>query len=323
MFERFTERSRQVLVLAQDEARSLRCVYIGTEHILLGLLREKEGLAARVLESLDVTVEEVRYRNGGIAERAAVVGQIPFTFNAQVVIEWSLREAISLGHNYVGTEHILLALLRKEGCAGRRHLLNITGDTEKIRDEIIRILVGRRKPPPLTLEERVAAGQQSHAGVKFDTEWWSGRFGTLGASVHPLANVYGDCRIGDGTMVAAFVEIQAGAVVGERCKVSSHSFVCAGVTLEDEVFIGHHVVFCNDRHPAACRPDGQPKGPDDWTLEPTLVKRGASIGSGAVILCGVTIGEGALVGAGSVVTRDVPARTIVGGNPARFIGTIR
>ncbi len=325
MFERFTERGRQVLVLAQDEARALKHNYIGTEHILLGLLREEEGLAARVLESLDITVEEVRLRVVRIVGASGATGQIPFTPRAKAVIEVALREALSLGHNYVGTEHILLALIRIEEANGARLLGDIIGDTEKIRDEVIRMLRGpaRRKPPPLTLEQLVAASRQSHAGVKFDTEWWSGRFGALGASVNPLANVYGDCRIGDGTTVAAFVEVQAGAVIGERCKISSHSFVCAGVTLEDEVFVGHHVCFSNDRFPAACREDGQPKGPDDWTLEPTLVKRGASIGSGSVILCGVTIGEGALVGAGSVVTRDVPARTIVGGNPARFIGTIR
>ncbi len=134
----------------------------------------------------------------------------------------------------------------------------------------------------------------------------------LGANVlihHPdLVNLYG-CEIGDDCRIGAFVEIQAGARAGRRCKISSHSFLCAGVTLEDDVFIGHGVMFVNDRHPRADTPD--------WRLEPVLVKRGASIGSGAVILCGVTIGEGAMVGAGAVVTRDVAPGAIVRGVPAR------
>lgn len=139
-----------------------------------------------------------------------------------------------------------------------------------------------------------------------------------GASVHPSANVYG-CTIGANTRVAAFVEIQRGAVIGASCKVSSHSFVCDGVTIEDEVFIGHHVCFTNDREPMAANEDGTLQSGDDWELVPTVVRRRASIGSGAVILPGVTIGEGALVGAGAVVTRDVPDRAVVVGNPARVI----
>lgn len=135
--------------------------------------------------------------------------------------------------------------------------------------------------------------------------------------VHELANVYGHPTIGEGTMIAAFVEIQTGVVIGERCKISSHSFVCEGVTIADEVFIGHGVMFTNDPYPRACNPDGQPKTRVDWECVPTFVERGASIGSGAVILPGVTIGEGAMVGAGAVVTRDVPPSTIVVGNPAR------
>lgn len=139
-----------------------------------------------------------------------------------------------------------------------------------------------------------------------------------GAEVHALSNVYG-CVIGDHTRVAAFAEIQRGAVVGARCKVSSHAFICAGVTIEDEVFIGHHVCFTNDRHPRATNDRGELQTDDDWEVLPTLVRRRASIGSGAVILPGVTIGEGALVGAGSVVTRDVPAWATVVGNPARSL----
>lgn len=135
--------------------------------------------------------------------------------------------------------------------------------------------------------------------------------------VHPLANVYGNVKIGLGSTVAAFVEVQDGAVIGERCKISSHSFICDGVTIEDEVFVGHGVVFCNDAHPSATNEDGNRKQQGDWTLELTLVKQRASIGSGAVILPGVTIGEGAVVGAGAVVTKDVPDGATVVGVPAR------
>ena len=133
---------------------------------------------------------------------------------------------------------------------------------------------------------------------------------------HPdLVNLYG-CRIGDDTKVGTFVEIQKGAVIGARCKVSSHSFICEGVTLEDEVFIGHGVMFTNDKVPRATA-DGALQTEADWTVVPTLVCKGASIGSGAAILCGITIGEGAVIGAGAVVTRDVPPGATVAGVPAR------
>ena len=131
-----------------------------------------------------------------------------------------------------------------------------------------------------------------------------------------LVNLYG-CRIGAGTKIGAFVEIQKGVVVGERCKISSHTFVCEGVTIEDDVFVGHGVVFINDRYPRATA-DGRLQTEADWVVVPTRVGRGASIGSGAAVLCGVTIGENALVGAGAVVTRDVPAGTTVAGVPARI-----
>lgn len=135
---------------------------------------------------------------------------------------------------------------------------------------------------------------------------------------HPeLINLYG-CRIGDETSIGAFVEIQKGAIVGARCKISSHSFICEGVSIEDEVFVGHGVMFINDREPRATV-GGRRAGDGDWTLTPTHVARGASIGSGAVILCGVTIGRDALVGAGAVVTRDVAAGQVVAGNPARVL----
>jgi acetyltransferase-like isoleucine patch superfamily enzyme len=139
--------------------------------------------------------------------------------------------------------------------------------------------------------------------------------------IHAFVNLYG-CEIGDGSRIGTFVEIQKNAKVGKRCKVSSHTFICEGVTIEDECFIGHHVVFINDRYPAAANPDGSPQSEADWTVVPTHVERRASIGSGAVILCGVRIGEGALVGAGSVVTRDVAPFTVVAGNPARVRRTV-
>lgn len=140
---------------------------------------------------------------------------------------------------------------------------------------------------------------------------------------HPsLVNLYG-CSVGDESRIGAFVEIQKGAVIGARCKISSHSFVCEGVTIENEVFIGHGVMFTNDRYPRASNADGSLQGEADWKLEVTLVRRGASIGSNATVICGVTIGEGAVVGAGAVVTQDVPAYTIVAGVPARVIGETR
>jgi acetyltransferase-like isoleucine patch superfamily enzyme len=129
-------------------------------------------------------------------------------------------------------------------------------------------------------------------------------------------NLYG-CEIGDETKVGAFVEIQKNAAVGRRCKISSHTFICEGVTIEDNVFIGHGVTFINDSYPRATTADGELQTASDWAVERTVVKKGASIGSGATILSNVTIGERAIVGAGSMVTRDVPADTIVSGNPAR------
>ncbi|WP_374338675.1 acyltransferase [Leeia sp.] len=137
-----------------------------------------------------------------------------------------------------------------------------------------------------------------------------------------LVNLY-QCSIGAGSRVGPFVEIQRGVVVGANCKVSSHSFLCEGVELEDGVFIGHGVMFTNDRYPAAVNPDGALKGNADWALERTLVKARANIGSGATILPGVVIGEGALVGAGAVVVADVPDHAVVVGNPARVIGDTR
>src|SRR3989339_1515337 len=131
-------------------------------------------------------------------------------------------------------------------------------------------------------------------------------------------NLYG-CAIGDNTKIGAFVEIQKNAAVGKNCKISSHTFICEGVTIEDDVFIGHSVTFINDSYPRATAGDGGLQTEADWTVEPSLVKKGASIGSGSTILANVTIGEKAIIGAGSVVTRDVPAGSIVAGNPAKII----
>ena len=134
--------------------------------------------------------------------------------------------------------------------------------------------------------------------------------------IHAFVNLYG-CEIGDETRIGPFVEVQKGAKIGERCKISSHTFICEGVTIEPEVFVGHGVVFINDRYPRATNSAGQLKADADWKCQATLVKRGASIGSGATLLGGITIGKNAIVGAGSVVTRDVPANATVTGNPAK------
>ena len=145
----------------------------------------------------------------------------------------------------------------------------------------------------------------------------------LGADVmlSKFINLYG-CVIGDQTKIGAFVEVQKNATIGKRCKISSHTFVCEGVTIEDNVFIGHGVVFINDTYPRATTSDGELQTEKDWRVEPTRVKKGASIGSGATILANIEIGENAIVGAGSVVTKDVPAGAIVAGNPARLLRQI-
>jgi acetyltransferase-like isoleucine patch superfamily enzyme len=142
-----------------------------------------------------------------------------------------------------------------------------------------------------------------------------------GVKLSKFINLYG-CEVGDETKIGAFVEIQKNAKVGSRCKVSSHTFICEGVTIEDNVFIGHGVTFINDSYPRAATANGQLQAEADWRVETTLVKRGASIGSGATILSNVVIGENAIIGAGSVVTKDVPAGAIVAGNPARFLRSI-
>lgn len=139
-----------------------------------------------------------------------------------------------------------------------------------------------------------------------------------GVKIFKFVNLYG-CEIGDETKIGAFVEIQKNARIGRNCKISSHTFICEGVVIEDEVFIGHNVTFINDPYPRATNECGCLQDESDWQVIPTIVKRGASIGSGSTILCNVTIGENAIVGAGSVVTRDVPPRSIVAGNPARLL----
>lgn len=137
-----------------------------------------------------------------------------------------------------------------------------------------------------------------------------------------FVNAYG-CSIDENSKVGAFVEIQKGACIGKNCKISSHTFICEGVHIEDNCFIGHGVMFTNDLFPRATNPDGSPQTDADWTLVETFVKKGASIGSNATILCGITIGENALIGAGAVVTKDVPANAVVAGNPARIIKSIK
>ena len=137
-------------------------------------------------------------------------------------------------------------------------------------------------------------------------------------SIHAFVNLYG-CSIGEGSRVGAFVEIQKNASIGKNVKVSSHTFICEGVTIEDDVFVGHNVSFINDKYPRATTQGGAPQTETDWSVIKTVVKRGASIGTSSTILCGITIGENAVVGAGSVVTHDVPANAIVAGNPARMM----
>jgi len=139
-----------------------------------------------------------------------------------------------------------------------------------------------------------------------------------GVLIFAFVNLYG-CEVGDESKIGTFVEIQRGAKIGRRCKISSHTFICEGVTLEDEVFIGHGVTFTNDLLPRATTGDGKLQTAADWKCQPTVVKKGASIGSGATLLSGITIGEGSIVGAGAVVTKDVPPRVIVAGNPAKIL----
>jgi len=142
-----------------------------------------------------------------------------------------------------------------------------------------------------------------------------------GVKLSKFVNLYG-CEVGDNTKIGSFVEIQKNATIGKNCKISSHTFICEGVTIEDNVFIGHRVTFINDSRPRATTPNGELQTERDWIVEPTLVKKGASIGSGATILANITIGEHALIGAGSVVTRDVSANAIVAGNPARLLRSV-
>lgn len=142
-----------------------------------------------------------------------------------------------------------------------------------------------------------------------------------GVKIYEFVNLYG-CEIGDNTKIGTFVEIQKGVKIGKQCKISSHTFICEGVTIEENVFVGHNVTFINDTYPRATREDGGLQTENDWRCVPTVIKRGASIGSSATLLCGITVNENAIIGAGSVVTKDVPANTIVAGNPARILRKI-
>ena len=158
------------------------------------------------------------------------------------------------------------------------------------------------------MSDRIADTKRISADVKLGRN----------VQIYAFVNLYG-CEIGDETRIGTFVEIQKGAKVGDRCKISSHTFICEGVTIESEVFVGHGVTFINDRYPRATGASGQPQMEADWIVQNTLIKRGASIGSGTTLLGGITVGEKAIVGAGSVVTKDVPPGTIVAGNPARVL----
>ncbi len=140
--------------------------------------------------------------------------------------------------------------------------------------------------------------------------------------IFAFANLYG-CTVGDNSKIGTFVEIQKGAAVGRNCKISSHTFICEGVTIEDDVFIGHNVTFINDLYPRSTADGGALQTEKDWTVVPTFIRKGASVGSSATILAGVTVGEGAIVGAGAVVTKDVPSWTIVAGNPARVLRSVK
>lgn len=164
-------------------------------------------------------------------------------------------------------------------------------------------------------------------GTEFSDEYLKANFirlsnVTLGRDVkiYSFVNAYG-CEIGDDTRIGAFVEIQKGAKIGARCKISSHTFICEGVTIEDNVFVGHGVMFTNDKLPRATNPDGSPQSEADWSVIPTIVKQGASVGSNATILPGITIGRNAMIGAGAVVTADVPDDSTVAGVPARAMGS--
>ena len=139
--------------------------------------------------------------------------------------------------------------------------------------------------------------------------------------LNDFINLYG-CRIDDDTKIGPFVEVQKNAFIGKRCKIQSHTFICEGVTIEDDVFVGHGVMFINDKYPKATSESGELQTEDDWEVIPTIVKKGASIGSNATLLCGITVGSGSVIGAGSVVTRNVPDKAIVAGNPARVIRKI-
>lgn len=143
-----------------------------------------------------------------------------------------------------------------------------------------------------------------------------------GVKIVDFVNLYG-CEIGDNTKIGTFVEIQKGSKIGKSCKISSHSFICEGVTIEDNVFIGHNVTFTNDLYPRSTNEDGNLQTEQDWKCVSTLIKYGASIGSSATLICGITVGEHALIGAGSVVTKDVPAYAIAAGNPARILGKVK
>src|SRR5215470_8915121 len=174
------------------------------------------------------------------------------------------------------------------------------------------MLIQGRKPMGSTKGRIVTMGASVTKNIAPDVKLGEG------VTLYDFVNLYG-CAIGDKTQIGTFVEIQKGVIIGKNCKIQSHTFICEGVIIEDNVFIGHNVTFINDKFPRATTADGKLQREADWVCEPTLVKHGASIGSSATLLCGITVGENAVVGAGSVVTKDVPANSIVAGNPARVV----
>jgi acetyltransferase-like isoleucine patch superfamily enzyme len=229
----------------------------------------------------------------------------------------NLQQVVMTEDNYIGEQHQSAALwqyLIDKQIIGHLNFNRLSPVLNRT------TLLGGERSAPLELSERVLKNSGLRKGMKTMNYVCMSDDVVLGKNVKlsHFINLYG-CKIGDNTKIGAFVEIQKGASVGRNCKISSHTFICEGVTVEDDVFIGHGVVFINDTYPRATNPAGEIQTEADWKVETTLVKKGASIGSGAAVLANVAIGENAIVGAGAVVTRDVPPNAVVAGNPSRLL----